>query len=356
MTENIKNKSIFSKVNNFNIIRLLAAFQVVVFHTIHHLDIQAEWILGLNNSFLKYFPGVPIFFFISGFLIFWSFQRNSTDINKFFKNRVLRIFPALWVCLLITIFLIFLASENFNLLITDKQFYIWLIGQLSFFQFYTPEILRFWGVGTPNGSLWTIVVELQFYLLIPVLSYFINRRKPYIFIILILSVLANIYIGSLNSEIIIRKLGAVFVFPYLYYFIFGVLTFIYWDYIVPFVQNKFLLWLLFYVLWNFYFDVFLEIETYSYWVDSPINLLSDILLLGFTFSAATSYNTLSAKLLKGVDISYGVYIYHMLIINLFITYGLVGNSYYLLIVLVLVTLISYLSWILIEKPFLNMKN
>ena len=32
------------------------------------------------------------------------------------------------------------------------------------FQFWTPEALRGFGCGTPNGSLWTISVIVQFYI------------------------------------------------------------------------------------------------------------------------------------------------------------------------------------------------
>ena len=230
-----------------------------------------------------------------------------------------------------------------------------MICQVSFFQFYTPEILRFWGCGTPNGSLWTIVVELQFYLLVPVLFYLIKKNKYYLIFLVIASILANIYIGSLNPENIYSKLGRVFILPYLYYFIFGILTFIYWHKINGLLKNKFKFWFLLYLLWSYIFNVFLQIETYSYWIDSPINLISDFILLGLTFSAATSHISFSDTVLKGVDISYGVYIYHMVIINLFITYGFVDNFVYLILALALVIFISYLSYVFIEKPCLKLK-
>ena len=60
------------KVNNFDLLRILAALQVVLAHTRVHLDIQRLPLWSLVEAF----PGVPIFFAISGFLISASFERT----------------------------------------------------------------------------------------------------------------------------------------------------------------------------------------------------------------------------------------------------------------------------------------
>ena len=345
----------FNKENNLNLIRLIAALQVVFSHSIEHLDITTEWLLILNNRFFKYIPGVPIFFFVSGFLIYWSFQRNSSNILQYFKNRLLRIYPALWISLIVTIILIFISVNDFEDLVTQSDFLIWFLAQISFFQFYTPDILRFWGCGTPNGSLWTIVIELQFYLFVPFIFYLQKKHIFFFFLIFLLSLIANIFMGSIDPTFLSTKLFGVFIFPYLHYFLLGVILFIYWNKLSRFIENKFIFWLVLYSIFTFFFDFYLGINTYSYFISSPINIISDILLLALTFSAATTKNKIGHKLLGSNDISYGVYIYHMILINTLINFNLIQKPIYLIVSLVSTCLLGFLSWKFIEKKALSLK-
>ena len=91
-----------SRQNNFDIIRLLAAFQVMLGHGMHHLKISDNNVLF---QLFSYFPGVLIFFTVSGYLIFASFDQNP-DLKRYTVNRALRIFPALWICLAVTVLLL----------------------------------------------------------------------------------------------------------------------------------------------------------------------------------------------------------------------------------------------------------
>ena len=85
------------KKNNFDLIRLFAAIQVMFFHTVEHLNLEI--------GFFKYFSsyrGVIIFFTISGYLIYLSYERNKNNLWQYIRNRVGRIFPALWVATIIS--------------------------------------------------------------------------------------------------------------------------------------------------------------------------------------------------------------------------------------------------------------
>ena len=65
------------RINNFDLIRLFAALQVVFWHFIDGLiaDPHSSW-HWIVSKIWAMFPGVPIFF-ISGFLISRSYESNS---------------------------------------------------------------------------------------------------------------------------------------------------------------------------------------------------------------------------------------------------------------------------------------
>lgn len=344
-----------SRNNNFDLIRLFAALQVLIFHCIAHLEIDS-----LSNTFiLNLFPGVLMFFTISGFLIMSSLDRNQ-NIKKYTINRILRIFPALLICLIVTLILLL----SFNIIKISDFFshpiLTWFFAQSTFFQFWTPDILRSWGVGTPNGSLWTIAVELQFYIILPILLLSFKKIKfiyKILFSVVVLIIL-NYYLSikitlldpeSINNESIFSKLIGVSFLPYLNYFFIGVIIYIYWNKIKIFFEGKALFWLIFYVIFCFYFNV-----EPSY---HPTNfqIIANILLGILTISCAFTFPKLG-KILKGNDISYGMYIYHMLVINTMVHLGYNEKFNYLIITILLTTIISILSWLFIEKKSLSLKN
>src|SRR6478752_5590011 len=85
--------------NSFDSIRLLAALQVLIGHATYHLGVVHDSGLGqVALRVLSAFPGVPIFFMISGFLVTASFERRP-NLQDYFVSRFLRIYPALWACL-----------------------------------------------------------------------------------------------------------------------------------------------------------------------------------------------------------------------------------------------------------------
>ena len=144
--------------NCLNTIRIIAALEVAIGHITYHLNVHIPTLIG---KIMNYFHGVPIFFVLSGFLIWQSIDRCK-DFSTYFRKRVLRIYPELWFCLFVEILSIVLFYQNWNI----KDLTLFSFTQGTLFQFWTPDSLRGYGCGTPNGSLWTITVIVQFYLLI----------------------------------------------------------------------------------------------------------------------------------------------------------------------------------------------
>jgi len=350
-----------SRRNNFDLLRILAAIQVLIFHSVKHLSISDGWLKFFINEILVFFPGVPIFFTISGFLVYWSFDRNSDNMPKYFWHRALRIFPALWVCVAIT-FGLLLYDLDINIIdaLKDKSILAWLGTQFSFLQFYTPEVFRPWGVHAPNGSLWTIPVELQFYILIPILYFSFRMLKNKWLIALVLffgiSVASNLYFGAISNEQMVRKLANVSLLPYLYYFLLGVLAYKFWDHIKFVFEGKFLFWFIGFLAYSWLFSHQLELYNPYYFIGNIFNFVSHLLLAGLTLSAAYTNVGLGSKFLKGNDISYGVYIYHMPVVNYLVHREQIQEPYLVFVVLLVSVILAYLSWKFIEKKALGYKN
>ena len=158
MTVSHQLKSKHTPTDCLSLIRLIAAFQVFYGHSIRHLDIPMPSVL---SDCVRFVMGVPLFFFISGYLNWFSSER-SVDALEYYRKRFWRIYPELWAAVILeilTIIYLFKGTINWPLL------GVFGITQGTVFQFWTPDFLRGYGCGCPNGALWTICVIIQYYII-----------------------------------------------------------------------------------------------------------------------------------------------------------------------------------------------
>ena len=334
------------KFNNFDLLRIFAASQVLVCHSVLHLHLAAPpWLIQLINAF----PGVPIFFVISGFLISLSYERSS-GLKSYCRNRVLRIYPGLWCCILSTILVAALCGYGF----ASGQAVGWAGSQLAG-AIYTPEFLKSFGVGSYNGSLWTIPVELQFYFLLPAL-YWLTRQgtrnqTTYFWLAWLVFVAIGLAASAMFAplegsadEPTLQKLLRYSFLPHFYLFVSGVLLQRLKAHQSRWIAGKGAYWL------AAYLALYFALPT------APLTYVPTTLLLGVvTVSLAYTVPHISLKLLRGNDISYGVYIYHGLLVNIIVELQLADRVEFWMVA-GCAYLIGYLSWIAVERPFLRRKE
>jgi len=335
--------------NNFNLIRLFAALQVAIVHSAGYLNIDIQYL-----KFLDLFPGVPIFFFISGFLIIKSFKKNKNNkLKNFFYNRILRIYPGLFFCFILTIASILFSEYLKNVDINYYQLFIWLITQLSVFQFYNPDFFRNYGVGVVNGSLWTISVEIQFYLLTFFIYLLLNKYKKILIVVFSICIFLNIQNAVFNEKItFFSKLFNVSFLPWIYMFLWG-------CYLESneSLQKKLKNYNIFIII-----TILIILNYYSYQLDifrgktNALNPIEFFLLSIVIFKIAYLKIKIPENFFNKNDISYGVYLYHMPIVN-FLLYKNITQSYLSLALCIVLTLLfAIISWKVIEKPFLSLKK
>jgi peptidoglycan/LPS O-acetylase OafA/YrhL len=342
-----------SHENNFDLIRLFAASQVVIYHSIDHLGLRLPF-HDITSNIIGAFPGVPIFFIVSGFLISSSFDR-SHSMSDFFKNRVLRIFPALWLCFGLSLLMIYATGYFATVDVSFNGIVFWALTQLTIVQFYNPDFMRGFGEGVINGSLWTIPVEMQFYLLTPLIFALYKVWNRIFWVSLTVFILANFILSSglvaRSCGDTVRKLFSVTFIPWIYMFVLGFILYKNWGLIERYIKGKFSLWFAIYasfVLLNLFFDIGIQ--------GNKIALPWVLLITPLVLSAAFTKPYLSGRILRRNDISYGMYIYHMPVFN-FVIYSVGAITLPVIwFALVAVPTLAWISWKLVERPALSWKK
>lgn len=159
--------------------RALAIFGVVAFHA---------WALFLHDRvgetvaqwFMLGMVGVKLFFVLSGFLLIQPWLRRSGEeasrpsLRRYFRHRAWRILPAYYAHLL---FLALVMVPLFSQLIGDGRF----TDLLAFNLWMHLPLMHFSHPGSAsslgqNMALWSLTLEIQFYLLLPLIArWFVGR-------------------------------------------------------------------------------------------------------------------------------------------------------------------------------------
>jgi peptidoglycan/LPS O-acetylase OafA/YrhL len=343
--------------NNFDLIRLFAAAEVMVFHLLKIFGYKNELFVLIDTLF----PGVPIFFFISGMLIFQSFDKNN-NLRSYAISRILRIYPALYLCFAVTLISIVVLSDS-NIFQNMRTLLIWVGCQLTMFQSWNPEMLRLYGMGVSNASLWTIPVEVLFYCLVP-LVFFISKyttRKVVVCILFGVSFAVYGYsefylLPIYKSEFILYKvlhLSPASISSWLWMFLCGAIAQMYIDDIIKIINGNFFIILILYIATSLF-------SIYLYSIDfifnmRPFGLLNYMLLCALIVSAAYSAPHLAEKILKRNDISYGIYLFHWPVANALLVLGVSGGSAIFLNICITV-FVAMISWLFVEKPDLALRK
>lgn len=181
---NTLSNAIANRRNNLNLIKLMAALLVIVSHAYAFAIGYAkkDWFFVLTDG--KGDLGglaVSIFFFYSGLLISRSLLNNQ-DAKRYFKRRLVRIYPSF---ILVTLAIVFLAAPFVTTLapkeyFTNSETYAYLKNLIFLTEHDLPGVFVGNVYGTSvNGSIWTIRVEMFCYLFCYLFSMFglLNKKR-----------------------------------------------------------------------------------------------------------------------------------------------------------------------------------
>lgn len=164
------------RLYSLDYLRGIAAFGIMIYHYL-------SWTLGgfSANTFIGRFGvyGVSIFYILSGLTLYYVYYEKmkptTEDMVSFFKKRIFRIFPLLW---LVTIIAILLSNKVVGL----TKLFLNLSGLFGF--------VKWWSYF--SAGIWSIGNELVFYVFFP---FFIIFNKKYKLLMIFLAlVLLGFYL------------------------------------------------------------------------------------------------------------------------------------------------------------------
>lgn len=138
--------------------------------------------------------GVQLFFALSGYLIFRPFARRDfgpggrIDLKTYALNRALRILPLYWVAIVA----LMIATQH------GGSFTQWWRFGLFAESFWTST------AQTVDGPMWSVVVEIHFYILLPVIAWVLSRitrgNRAYAIALVLLAGLVSVGFRSLHPS------------------------------------------------------------------------------------------------------------------------------------------------------------
>jgi len=338
-----------ARSNNFGLLRLTFAFFVIVSHSSELIDGDRS-----REPFTRLFGtislgdlGVDGFFLVSGYLITQSFETSRT-VWAYIWKRVLRIYPGFIAASLVC--LIFVAPfSGVDLTAVPGDEWVKSLFRMILL---SPPVLPGAFSGQPhaalNGSMWTIVYEFRCYVLIAILGLLsVFRRRFLLLIISILLVLAAAAFLSidLNPQGILYGLfgTARESLRFISLFLFGAVFYLYRDKVR--YPN----------MWAMIAAAFLIASLFNARAAAlAIPTFGGFLIFWFAFLPNTPrLNAIN----RSTDISYGTYLYawpvQMLLVEFIPDISpmsvLVSATFFSVV-------LAFLSWYLVEKPFLPLKR
>ena len=155
--------------NNFNLLRLMFALMVAVYHATFLPNVP-EWAALEGPMSLAAEIGVQGFFVLSGYLV-WSSLERSSSLRLYAEKRVRRLYPGYATVVVICALAALAFSPEARADLGAVARYLgWNLLFLNFMAPNLPGVFEANRFTEINGALWTLKIEVMFYLILPVLA------------------------------------------------------------------------------------------------------------------------------------------------------------------------------------------
>ncbi|MBY8962424.1 acyltransferase [Flavobacterium sp. D11R37] len=297
------------KLPNLYFLRFFLAITVVIYHL--PITSRRIGVPEFDDISFIHKGGVAVFYFfsLSGFLIirnlYLEYKRTETiDLKKFFGRRIGRLWPVYYLVIVLGLFiqqvLIPLLGVGYQLDYSVKEL-------LLYYVFFLPNVFNdMHKVGGILNITWSIGIEEQFYLLFPLI--FLIFRKN---IKLALSILLVILI----SILFVYKAFYRYENFYFYFILAGLFAILAEEGKLNFMKSKLLrIVLIVLFLASFFTDIFVFRDVrYTHMANL---IISNLLIVSLAYYPIIVLDKLKLNYLG--EISYGIYMYHMIVTTFYL--------------------------------------
>jgi peptidoglycan/LPS O-acetylase OafA/YrhL len=331
--------------SGFDYLRIVLALSIVAFHSaITAGGKSADTALWASPLQPLLRAILPMFFALSGFLVAGSLERCRTLVS-FLGLRVIRIYPALMVEVLLSALIIGpgVTRLSSGAYFGGSEFRHYLLNMTGDIHYRLPGVFA----NNPfpeivNLQLWTVPYELGCYLSLAMLAVFGLVRRPF---------LAPLAAAALCTAHFAYRLFAHHgVFPsavvqgplLIVSFLCGIALYLYRDR-VP---------------WDRWLFAAAAIASLVLLRGVPAGAYPSVILLGYVTVWLGLTNARRIFIIRGADLSYGVFLYGFVIQQLFAFLFPHDRFWWLNILVCIPCALGFaaLSWGLIEKPALRLKK
>lgn len=326
-------------------LRFFAVVSVFLFHFVDCYNDQniifKEKYDYVYNNLVGSVIGVFLFFAISGFIIAMPFYNNYVNkvpgfsYKNYYFRRVTRLEPPYIIHLLLLFFLMVFVLKTK----TFSETFPRLLASI----FYSHEII-YNQKPIINTVLWTLEIEIQFYIIAPLLAFVFKLKNTYRRLILIGLIVLFRYSGL-----------SFFSFPTIFnYFHFFIIGFLALDVYMQ-IKDK--------IMPSLIYDIICLMALLFLWFSVMNSFLVIFIFILLTFSSKTLYfiKMLENKFIYTIGgMCYTIYMLHQkiiyLVINLIFPKNLIGDAFLvdffvrLLYVSLAILVISSIFFIFVERP------
>lgn len=359
--------------------RWFAALFVILFHCLllfesqGFLTRQQIYDCPFTRIASEGYTGVALFMTLSGFLFARICHDKHISLWNFYRNRILRIYPLFLFVLLMACSLDPLRNDFFSLLRS-----IFLMHNLKNAVFF-PQFTE---------VLWTIPVEVQFYLLFPFLLIFYRKfGLRYLFLLIVLAVATKAAVYCFKGSVFMMAYTTIF--GRIDQFVIGMILGFSFEKLAPYFKSPMtflaVLALTLFGLWYCVAPPGASDTTGSAWWIAR-NLIEGsafgLLILSYVATSFSMPSMLSRLVAFGGALSFSLYVDHFFILqsgeHLYIPIVYGQHSHYpllcqlaswlqvnpmvsylcfaLLVELPLAIVAAMLTYFVIEKPFLSLRT